>query len=73
MISKVVFILILENPWSQGGKLYYFFGSQFLLHQKISGTTKDTAEFNVKHVKHNVITTKSIKMALANLCTCRFV
>ena len=48
-------------------------GSQFLSHQKISVTTKDTAELNVKHVKHNVITTKSIKMALVNICTCRFV
>ena len=37
---------------------------------KISVTTKDTAELNVKHVKHNVITTKSIKMALANLILC---
>ena len=47
----------------------YIFGSQFLWHQKISVTTEETAELNVKlkHVKHNVITTKSIKMALANL------
>ena len=43
------------------------FNSQFLSHLKISVTTKDTAELNVKHVKHNVISTKSIKMALANL------
>ena len=49
------------------------FSSQFLSHQKISVTTKDTAELNVKHVKHNVITTKSIKIALVNICTCRFV
>ena len=49
-------------------------GSQFLSDQKVlSVTTKDTAELNVKHVRHNVITTKSMKMALANLCTCRFV
>ena len=47
--------------------LSIFYSSQFLSHQKISVTTKDTAELNVKHVKHNVITTKSIKMALANL------
>ena len=45
----------------------------FSWHQKISATTEHTTELNVKHVKHNVITTKSIKMALANLCTCRFV
>ena len=41
------------------GKIILFFsifGSRFLWHQKISVTTKDTAEFNVKHVKHNVIT-----------------
>ena len=56
-----------------GRKLISFlsiFGSQFLSHKKIlsaSVTTEDTAELNVKHVKHNVITTKSIKMALANL------
>ena len=43
------------------------FSSQFLSHQKISVTTKDTAELNVKHVKHNVISAKSIKMALSNL------
>ena len=50
------------------------FSSQFLSHQKISVTTKDTAELNVKHVKHNVITTKSIKIALViYICTCRFV
>ena len=48
----------------------FIFGSQFLSHQKISVLTKDTAELNVKPVKHNVITTKSIKMALGNLCTC---
>ena len=30
------------------------FGSQFLSHQKISVSTKDTAELNVKHVKYNV-------------------
>ena len=53
-----------------GSKLILFvsiFGSPFLSHQKISVTNKDTAELNVKHVKHNVITTKSIKMALENL------
>ena len=43
------------------------FGSHFLSHQKISVTSKDTAELNVKHVKPNVITTKSIKMAHENL------
>ena len=43
------------------------FCSHFLSHQKISVTTKDTAELNVKHDKPNVITTKSIKMAPENL------
>ena len=55
--KKVILIIFLS----------IFYSSQFLLHQKISVTTKDTAELNVKNVKHNVITTKSIKMALANL------
>ena len=62
-----------RKPVVTGRKVILFlsiFGSQFLSHQKISVTTKDTAEFNVKHVQHNVITTKSIKMALANRCTC---
>ena len=67
-----------RKPVVTGRKVIVFYLSlvvsfEFLLHQKISVTTKDTAELNVKHVKHTVITTKSIKMALANLCTCRFV
>ena len=59
-----------RKPLITGRKVILFviiFGSQFLWHQKISVTTEDTAELNVKQVKHNVITTKSIKMALANL------
>ena len=67
-----------RKPVVTGRKLIVFYLSlvdsfEFLLHQKISVTTKDTAELNVKLVKHTVITTKSINMALANLCTCRFV
>ena len=65
-----------RKPVVTGKKVILFvsiFWSQFLSHQKISVTTEDTAELIIKHVKHNVITTKSIKMALANLCTCRFV
>ena len=69
-----------RKPVVTGRKVIVFYLSlvvsfEFLLHQKISVTTKDTAELNVKHVtvKHNVITTKSIKMALVNICTCRFV
>ena len=50
----------------------FVLGSQLGRHQKISVTTKDTAELNEKYIKHNVITTKSIKMALANLCTCMY-
>ena len=64
-----------RKPVVTGRKFILFFsifGSQVLSHQKISVTTKDTAELNVKHVKHNVNTTKSIKMALVNICTCRF-
>ena len=59
-----------RKPVVTGKKVIVFlsiFSSQFLSHQKISVTTKDTAELNVKHVKHNVISTKSIKMALSNL------
>ena len=47
---------------------YYFF--IYLWLSVLFASTKDTAELNVKHVKHNVITTKSIKIVLANLCTC---
>ena len=61
-----------RKPVVTGRKVIVFYLSlvvsfEFLLHQKISVTTKDTAELNVKHVKHNVISTKSIKMALSNL------
>ena len=44
------------------------FGSQFLSHQKISVTTKDTAEFNVI-VKH-VITTKWRSQIFARAGSC---
>ena len=75
--SSVGHIPVTRKPVVTGRKLISYlsiFGSQFLSHQKIlSVTTEDTAELNEKHVKHKVITTKSIKMALANLCTCRFV
>ena len=48
----------IRKPLVTGRKVILFvsiFGSQFLSHQKISVTTKDTAESNVKHIKHNVI------------------
>ena len=70
-------LYLTRKPVVTGRKLISFlfiFCSQFYRFKKIlSVTTEETAELNVKHVKPNVITTKSIKMAIANLCTCRFV
>ena len=73
---KFSILYLTRKPVVTGRNVVLFlsiFGSQFLSHHNISVTTKHTAELTVKHVKHNVITTKSIKMALVNLCTCRFV
>ena len=70
-MKELLFYINTRKPVVTGKKvilfLSIFYSSQFLSHQKTSVTTKDTAELNLKHVKHNVITTKSIKMALANL------
>ena len=66
--TKIILWIISKTrkPVVTGKKVIVFlsiFRRQFLSHQKIlSVTTKDTAELNVKHVKHNVITTKPIKM-----------
>ena len=48
---RTLFIIILENPVVTGRKVILFlsiFVSQFLSHQKISVTTEDAAELNVR-------------------------